>query len=238
MGLKSALAFLTIIPMDMPDEIEDMARATWLFPVVGAVIGIIAAGAGYVLMQVLTPDPALALALFVLLILTGFHHLDGLLDFGDGLMCRGSPERRLQAMHDRDTGVGGFAMGFFVLLLTFLALRDFPFPLLALVAAETAAKMSMVFVLYVGRPSHEGMGSAFSREVKRNHPVFMTGLVLSIIIAYLFLGTWGLRAVLAGLVVGLVMDRVSRRTFGGISGDVLGATNELARLAALLVVLL
>jgi adenosylcobinamide-GDP ribazoletransferase len=237
-GLRDVISFLTVIPVRPPEKVDDVARAAWLFPLAGTVIGIMAAGVGYLLMQFFTPDPALALALFVLFYLTGFHHLDGLLDIGDGLMCRGSHERRLQAMHDRDTGAGGFAAGFFVLLLTFLALRDFPFPLLALVAAETAAKLSMVSALYTGRPSHEGTGSAFSKVVRGNHPVFITALVLSVLISYFFLGAWGLRAVLAALVVGLFMDLLSRRSFGGISGDVLGATNELSRMAALLVMLL
>ncbi|NOZ76611.1 MAG: adenosylcobinamide-GDP ribazoletransferase [Euryarchaeota archaeon] len=237
-AIRDVLAFLTVIPVGSPGGIGGAARGAWLFPAAGALLGIPAALAGYVLMQFLSPDVSLLLALFILYVLTGFHHLDGLLDTGDALMCRGSRERRREVMHDLNTGAGGYGAGFFVLLLTFLALREAPRPLLALVVAETAAKMSMVSALYIGRPSHEGMGSRFSAEVRRNHLMFFSALVLAVSISFFFLGVLGLQAVLAALVAALGMDVLARRSLGGISGDVLGAVNEVSRVGALVVMLL
>ena len=45
----------------------------------------------------------------------------------------------------------------------------------------------------------------------------------------------GFEAMAASIVVTLIIVGISRRSFGGISGDIMGAVNELARVSAFLV---
>jgi adenosylcobinamide-GDP ribazoletransferase len=45
----------------------------------------------------------------------------------------------------------------------------------------------------------------------------------------------GIVALVVSLAIAALLKYVSRKSFGGISGDVLGATNEVTRLASLLV---
>src|SRR4030065_727066 len=86
------------------------------------------------------------LALGALLLLTGLHHTDGLLDFGDGVMAHGSAERKIEIMHDQLTGAGGLTLGMMTLLITTLALAQMNAGIIIqpVVIVEVAAKLSMV----------------------------------------------------------------------------------------------
>ncbi|MDH7556838.1 MAG: adenosylcobinamide-GDP ribazoletransferase, partial [Candidatus Methanosuratincola sp.] len=99
-GLRSVLSFLTVLPFGS-GTIDEMAQYAFFFPAAGALIGAISGGAGLVLFKFLDNSLAGWLTLLVLLLLTGFNHIDGVLDLGDALMFRGSSERRLEILHDR-----------------------------------------------------------------------------------------------------------------------------------------
>ena len=110
--LKNLFSFLTILPfkMDM-DCFTDSARYMWLFPFVGAIIGLIAGLFGWLVGFFLSALVTGALVLGVLLMLTGLHHTDGLLDFGDAVMYHGTAERKIEIMHDQLTGAGALGLG-------------------------------------------------------------------------------------------------------------------------------
>lgn len=234
--LKSCIAFLTIIPAKS-ESIESAARGAWAFPLVGALIAILAGLIGHASRALFPTEISAALALFALLALSGFHHLDGLLDFGDAAMFRGSRERRREILKDVNTGAGGFALGFFVLLLTYISLAQFENILFALVVAESSAKFSMNVVAYVAKPSHEGMGSAFIKILRGSHKAFFASLLLYALIVFPIIYEKG--AVILALVyaISMLINYASSKLIGGISGDVFGAANELTRCAVLLALL-
>ena len=62
------------------------------------------------------------LVLALLLLITGLHHTDGLLDFGDGVMVHGTAEHKIEVMHDQLTGAGGLTLGIMTMLITALAI--------------------------------------------------------------------------------------------------------------------
>ncbi len=95
MGL---ISFSTILPLNIHSTIPEMARFTFLWPLIGAFIGIIVGGFGWIVLDPLHLPQLLSAALIYSLAIsfTGFHHLDGLVDFGDGLMAHGDPERRMR----------------------------------------------------------------------------------------------------------------------------------------------
>ncbi|MEE9474876.1 MAG: adenosylcobinamide-GDP ribazoletransferase [Candidatus Hydrothermarchaeaceae archaeon] len=235
-GLKSVLGFLTIIPVGMYFNPRDVARHVWLFPVVGGFIALVAAVLYDLLGYILPAHIAAAFALFALLILTGFHHLDGLLDFGDGAMHVGNAESRRKVMHDVNTGAGGFALGFFVLIITYAALAETVSIYPGLIAAEASAKFSMVLGAFVGRAAHDGVGSTFARTVDARL-FLLTLFVYLLFLAILPLGK-GILVFVAVIVSSLSMTVISSRLFGGVSGDVLGAINEITRMTVLVVLLL
>lgn len=233
-GLRSCLGFLTVLPVGMRfRKYEEVARAAWLFPAAGAVIAAIAGFAGLIA-DYFAPDTLSAgIALMVLLLLTGFHHLDGLLDTADAAMVRGTPEKRLKAMHDINHGVAAFGVGFFVLLLSYLAVYEAKGMLTALIVGEASAKFAMVVACYsAGRVSHSGMGEAFVKVLRRNHRTML--LCFMMYLPFLLLA-WERAPVVLALVLIVVyaLTTGAEKAFGGISGDVLGAVNEVSRLAAL-----
>ncbi|MEM3942322.1 MAG: adenosylcobinamide-GDP ribazoletransferase, partial [Candidatus Bathyarchaeia archaeon] len=117
--LKNLISFLTILPVGMSEDcLKDAAEHMYLFPIIGALIGSIG-GAMALLLSFFLPNIIVGgLTCGFILLLTGLHHVDGLLDFGDGLMCHGPPDRKIKAMHDVNTGTGGLTLGLITILTT------------------------------------------------------------------------------------------------------------------------
>jgi adenosylcobinamide-GDP ribazoletransferase len=83
-----------------------------------------------------------------------------------------------------------------------------------------------------------GLGSIFINSMKKRHSLYLISLVISLLIGVLLSGLQGALAVTLGIVVGGLMIVASNRIFGGVNGDILGATNEIARTMALFALVL
>lgn len=249
--IKNLLAFLTVLPfrMDM-DCLTDSAKIMWFFPLVGALIGLLAGVFGWAVSFVLPAVVAGALALGGLLLLTGLHHTDGLLDFGDAVMYHGTTERKIEIMHDQLTGAGALGLGIMTYVVTALAFGELnrnvviggiavPLILPALVVVELSAKLSMVTATWAGKPVHKGMNSPFMDAMhgKNGTLRLVAALALSLAVAVPLLWLAGFVTVLAAVLGGFVMVAIAHRHFKGVTGDVLGATNELVRLVCVVVLL-
>jgi adenosylcobinamide-GDP ribazoletransferase len=251
---RDLLAFLTIIPLGQTEDfVEDSARNIFLFPVVGALIGVFAAGyffaSGWIVSLMLllvnfvvqVPSAFLqslipaAMTLAFLLIITGFQHFDGLVDLGNAFGLKRVEDRReiahrwivtykgaLLALIVEFSAVGG------------LLLLNLNIPARALIVAEVCAKLAMVTIVWRGKASHEGLGARFIRNANRKLNV--AGYVVSFLIGFALLGLAGLLLVLVAVGFGLFMEKVANGMFGGVSGDMIGATNEAARAVTLVLV--
>jgi adenosylcobinamide-GDP ribazoletransferase len=233
--LRALLQFTTVIPLGGPADFTSFARHSWLYPVAGYVTG---GFAGICVFWIGTPLLAAAGAVAALILITGAHHLDGLLDLGDGLMVNGDREKRQQALTDRQIGAGGVAMGGAVTLVSFAAMASSPILWAALITAEVAAKFSMAFLTAYGPPFREGIHSFLHRDARPYFPVLSAILCLPL----LLLPITPLRlagTVLVMLIVPVSLLSISRRLFGGVNGDVVGASGEITRalvLAALVII--
>src|SRR5690554_2233127 len=119
--LKNLLAFLTILPVHMDmDCLTDSAKCMFLFPLIGALLGLIAGTFGWFTSLFLPTLITGALSFGILLLLTGLHHTDGLLDFGDAIMYHGARERKIEIMHDQLTGAGALGLGIMTYIITAL----------------------------------------------------------------------------------------------------------------------
>jgi len=240
--IKNLLSFLTVLPVKMDNNLlSDCARYMFAFPLIGAFIGLIAGVFGWAVYQFLPGIVVGGLVTAALLWLTGLHHTDGLLDFGDGVMVHGTPERKIEVMHDQLTGAGGLALGILTMLITALAIGQISVSMIipAIIVVEVSAKFSMVVMAGVGRATHEGMNTSFLSFMhsSRGTACLIVGLVISLAIAIPLLQWTGVIVVVAGILTSLVMTFVAHRNFKGVTGDVFGATNELARLVSLIVLL-
>ncbi|MCW4044694.1 MAG: adenosylcobinamide-GDP ribazoletransferase [Candidatus Bathyarchaeota archaeon] len=241
--IRNLLSFLTAIPVNMDkDCLTDSAKCMFLFPLIGAFIGLLAGAFAWASALFLPSLVVGALALGLLLLITGLHHTDGLLDFGDGVMAHGSAERKIEIMHDQLTGAGGLTLGIMTYLVTAFALAEFPrgiIMLQGLIVAEVSAKLSMVVATWAGKAVHTGMNSPFMQAMHGKNGTFrlIAALVVSFVIAVPLLRLAGIVTLLAAVITSLTMVAVAHRHFKGVTGDVLGATNELTRMVALIVLL-
>jgi adenosylcobinamide-GDP ribazoletransferase len=248
--IKNLLSFLTTIsPVRMDkDCFVDSARFMFIFPLIGALLGFLAGLFGWLTSLFLPSLVVGGLVLGFLLLLTGLHHTDGLLDFGDGVMAHGSPERKIEVMHDQLTGAGGLSLGIMTFLVTAFCIAELDLPITVwgipviisgLVVAEVSAKLSMVVGAWAGKAVHEGMNSSFLAAMHggKGDARLVAALAISLGVAVPSLGLAGAIAVFAAVTTALVMVGISHRHFNGVTGDVLGATNELSRMISLITLL-
>jgi adenosylcobinamide-GDP ribazoletransferase len=236
--LKNLLSFLTVFPVVMDkDLLSDCAKNMWAFPIIGLIAGLF----GWAASQFLSGLVVGALVLSLLLLMTGLHHTDGLLDFGDGIMAHGSFEHKIKVMHDQLTGAGGLSLGMLTILITALSIgelsRDLIVP--SMIVVELSAKLSMVVVASAGRSVHKGMNSPFLEAMhgSKGGLRLIVAVLISFAIALSLLRWAGVLTVLAAVITGLVMVVVAHKHFNGVTGDVFGATNELTRMVCVIILL-
>ncbi len=240
--IKNQIAFLTIIPVGMDQDcLTDAANYMYLFPFIGAFIGLLAGIFAWLLLNIFDALIVGVLTLGFILLITGLHHTDGLLDFGDGLMYQGLPEKKIEIMHDQQMGAGGLALGLVTILTTALCIAQLNQNLViqSLVVCEASAKVAMVLMAWVGRSAHDGINTYFVNAMHSQYRNIRLMIALSIAftIALSLLSVEGFIAIIAGLVAALVIVVISNRHFRGVTGDVFGTGNELARLSSLMAIL-
>ncbi|HYA77409.1 MAG TPA: adenosylcobinamide-GDP ribazoletransferase [Verrucomicrobiae bacterium] len=259
---RDLLSFLTIIPAGgKEDFIFTTAEHMYLFPILGAFIGILA-GAYYIgasiivhfLLDLVNPIIALptdlltklavaAMTVAFLQVLTGLQHFDGLIDLGNAFGLRNVHDRKMVA-HAWTVTYWGALLAIIVEFAAFGGLF-FINPLFAfggIIAAEVSAKLAMVTIVWVGKPTHKGLGSIFLAKAKKK--LNIVAYALSILIVYPFfaftdkpfLGFISVGVVLISIPVAFVMEKVAESVFGGVSGDMIGATNEVARAVTLILI--
>lgn len=233
--LRSAMAFLTVLPVATSEggPGERLGRA--YFPAIGAVVGLAAAGV-FVLMDAFsTPLLAAAVATATLALLTGALHLDGLADSADGLFGGGDVARRLEVMRDPRLGSFGIVAIALVLLGDVAAITSISpgRAVAAFVIAGALSRLAMLSVIaLVPYVRTSGLGVAAVDSSHRGVDLAL-GSAIALVACLL---DWP-RALLALCLVALVATTVAvlaRRRLGGATGDIYGATAELCMLAALI----
>jgi adenosylcobinamide-GDP ribazoletransferase len=232
--LLSLLQFTTILPLGKPQDLESFARHSYLYPCAGYIIGgLISIPVFFIADRII----ASAVAIAALLLITGVHHFDGLLDLGDGLMVHGDKERRIHAMTDRQVGAGGFAFGIAVTLLLFAGLIASSSIIVAILIGEVSAKFSMGFLTAYGTPFREGIHSYLHTFSKASFPFIAAFFCIPLV----FLPVSPVQitgAFLAMVLCPALLLSISKRLFGGINGDIVGASNELTRAVVIIVIAL
>lgn len=240
--LKNLFSFLTVFPVAMDkDLLTDCAKNMWAFPLIGAFIGLLTGLFGWVAYQFLPGIVVGALVLALLMWMTGLHHTDGLLDFGDGLMAHGSFEHKIEVMHDQLTGAGGLSLGILTILISALSIGQIGIGIIipGIIVVELSAKLSMVVAAWAGKSIHQGMNSPFleSMHGSGGNLRLIVALLVSLAIALPLLQWIGGFTVIAGVITALFMVVVAHKHFNGVTGDVFGATNELSRMVCVIVML-
>ena len=238
--MKALLSFFTVLPV-RGATLEEAAREIHLLPFIGLITGL----PGAILLMAarfVPPDVAATLALGAVLLASGLHHADGVLDVGDAIMARGSPDRRREVLRDTRVGIGGLGALFLVYAPTVGALAALcetspARAALSLLAGEVAARSTMLLMLAFGEPADPRSSSVpFVRALSGPQRTPVVVALLAPLPLLLAISALASLAILAVPLVTLGAIRISAAKFGGIGGDVVGATGEVSR-AALLVFL-
>lgn len=248
-SLRLALGLFTIIPSGYVGDVDRRVagRAMLWAPVVGAIIGVIAAAVVWAA-HALVPTAlgsllAAALGIGALAYLTRALHLDGLADTADALGSGKPADGALAIARRGDVGPFGVATLILTLLIQTAALAvltDEGVGPVALILAVTTGRLAATLACSRGiaaaRP--EGLGALVSGAVPRWAAAAWTFVVmLAAAICGVVLmpaAPWSIPVAIAvGLVISLLLVRRGVRRLGGITGDVLGAAIETAAAAAL-----
>lgn len=250
--IATALRFYSRLPLpargDEAYAAPDLDRIAYAIPLAGAVIGAIG---GLVLIGAMALKLgaflAAGLAVAALALATGCFHEDGLADTADGLGGGKDKAQRLAIMRDSRIGTYGGTALLLALLLRVGALEQLALtagPLraaLALVAAEAASRAAGILLLRALPPARtDGAGASLGRPSEQ--AALSCALVAALVAVVLLVLCFGIGAAFAGLIGPLLtlaaMMRLSGRLIGGQTGDVAGATQQVAVIVFLLGVLI
>lgn len=234
-GITSVISFLTIIPSKSA-ELDTVAKNMYLFPIAGALIGLVIGGAGYGLSLYVQPLIVGLVLTGALVIITGIHHTDALCDFADGMMAKGTKEKKLKAMRDPAVGSAGVVTVVLYVAGMIMSISMMKGFILfeAILVSELMAKFAMTLQANRGYSAWQGLGSPFTQSMKSPAKMAMAAM-LAIVPTIILGGITGI--IVIGVTIGMsfLLLVVANRTFGGISGDVFGTSNELVRLASLII---
>ncbi|MGE8207347.1 adenosylcobinamide-GDP ribazoletransferase [Heyndrickxia sp. NPDC080065] len=239
-GLLINFQFFTIIPIpyELPMDKKHITYAVKTFPILGLFQGGIFAGSLYLLLN-FTPFSHLAIAFIIWLltiVVTGGLHLDGWMDASDAFFSYQDREKRLEIMKDPRTGAFGVISLFILLSGRFLfiyeivnMLTSVSFILILIIPFLSKSLMGYL-LLMVPAARKEGLGYFFQKSVHKGaliiYPLYL--LFFLGLVTYLFpQAIWFVIVLmLITITLGLFFKQKIIKWFGGITGDVLGASVE------------
>lgn len=236
MGLIGALQFLTRIPI-RTSTAPSMSRSVPWFPVVGALVGALVGGTAAALSEVVDPGVAAALGLAVGILVTGAFHEDGLADLADAVAGGATPTRRLEILKDPRHGTYGVvALGCSILVrwaaLAALAASGSRDVLVAAIAAHTLGRgLAVAAMGWQPSATTPGLGADWMRDIGPWHGAL--GLVPGTVATIVAGGRWTVVVLAISAASALAIVVVARRALGGVTGDALGAVEQVAETAVL-----
>jgi adenosylcobinamide-GDP ribazoletransferase len=238
--LKVGILFCTRLPIAHAAPIggHDLARATWTFPIAGALVGTFGALVYWIAYRIGLPAlVAAALAMLATLIATGSLHEDGLADTADGFGGGADRERRLAIMRDSRIGTYGACALAMSLMLRWAALASIAEPATvaaALVAAHASARATLPAFMGVVPPTRSDGLSADAGGPP------LASMVVAALLGAVALALFGPKAVVVGgiLLAAAIalMAWLSLRLIGGQTGDVVGALEQIGEVLIVMMV--
>lgn len=236
MDFVVALQFLTMIPVTINRAVEsrDIAKSMAYFPLIGLLIGGLTAAVYTLLTPILAGPVCDLIAVAFMIIITGNMHGDGLMDSADGLFSGRPRERMLEIMRDSCVGSHGVIAGILMILARFVLLGQIApeFKWQALVLMPAIGRWAQVYCAALYDYARTGGGTGGFTEYVGIREISWASLTV-LIPAILLLQMNSVILVVSVLAGTAALGRYMSRKIGGVTGDTLGAINELAEVFAL-----
>jgi len=232
--LAVAVQFLTRLPVPRIPVVDgDLRRATAAFPLVGLIVGAVGFAAFAATSPLLGPTVAAVVAVLTTVAVTGAFHEDGLADTFDGLWGGWEPARRLEIMRDSRIGTyGGAALILGLgLRVTLLAQLELGGAAQAILVGHVVSRAGILLqIRWLPPVTDRGTGAQVAE------PIGGVGLgvaaVTTAAVCAASLGAFAAVPLAAALLGVGALRRAARRKLGGLTGDVLGATQQVGLLLA------
>ncbi len=237
-GILLAWQFFSAVPIKK--QLDMNAKSvTWMYgflPIVGLLMGSIISSGVFILSHYSEISDLLLAILIVIgmIVLTGGLHLDGWIDMSDAFFSYGEKEKRLEILDDPRTGAFGVISVFCLLVLKIGVIYEMllhgqlaivPF----LIFIPFIARMGMLLYFVTMQPAKEkGLAAYFKGIVIQNNLAVLLG-VQSILafVFWFYVGIFSLFIMVVVMLIAVVIYRNwSKKHFGGVTGDLLGALGE------------
>lgn len=234
-----ALGFFSRIPI--PAGIDFAApklnQACRYFPVVGWLVAVVCSAVYYFVQLYLSNDIAILFSMLSGVLVTGAFHEDGLIDSADGMGGGWSIEQKLLIMKDSRVGSYGAISLWFVLALKFALLASSSNVILALLLAHPLSRSISGLMMFISPYVRETADAKVKFIAQAKHK---TDLYISLILGFsgLIFTPQYILPLLSALAIFVVCFRyLAHRQIGGITGDVLGAAQQLSELLIYIVLI-
>ena len=243
-SILEIISFLTIIPIGKfgkSDSLDNISKKMFLFPFIGLLIGLLTIPVVLISFYLFNQFVSAFIVTIFIIILTGIHHTDALADFADGIMVRGNKEKKYNVMHDPRIGaagtvaISGYVIGMVIAISSITSLDRL---MVAIILSEITSKYAMVLQSHYCESAWDGYSSLFTKNMKSKKKMAIATIITIVLIVLIVLisnmSVIGLQIFIVGIICCFIAIYISKKNFGGITGDVMGATNELVRLCSLL----
>ncbi|MBA3066285.1 adenosylcobinamide-GDP ribazoletransferase [bacterium] len=232
-----ALQFLTVIPFKtkLKYNEDSFSNSAVFFPLVGLLIGSVLALFNILLSGFLPDFTVNVILVFLLVLITGGLHMDGFADTIDAFYLKRSKEDTLRIMRDSHTGVMGVLGIVFIILLKIGFLETFSTSekLKPLLITPVLSRWSMVLSMFFFSYARDG-GKAKAFFTGMNGRKLFLATLITFAVTYFILGIAGFMLIALIAASALGFGLTVRKRIGGITGDTLGAVNEISEVLALI----
>lgn len=235
------LQFFTRIPINKAIDIKegDFPKGIIYFPFIGLVVGSINALFFFLSSKLFEGIIPIILVLISNAFITGALHLDGFADTCDGIFSARKREKMLEIMRDSRIGTNGMLGLFFLLILKIAFLEAMPreIILVAIILLPTIGRTAMAITLFGAKYAREGEGLGDLFIGKTNLMGTTMTVVIALILCFGLFNLYGVISLLLVLLLGYITRHFFIKQLGGLTGDLLGAINEICEIVALPIIL-
>lgn len=232
-----SLQFMTRIPININLDVkrEDFQATVKFFPIVGLIIGALEALIYFIALNFISVSAASYITVLTHVIVTGGIHIDGFSDTLDGIFSGRNKDRILEIMKDSRVGTFG-ALGIALLIIgKIILIMNLKTPIIAILIAPIISRTMNIFLMYNQKYARatEGMGDMFIGVLTKNN--YYICLILGIALTLTILKLKGLFIFICCIFFTILFRNYIKSKIDGITGDILGASDELNELLIYLI---